>query len=95
MNYTIYRDRLEQKLRAALAPSLLVIEDQSALHAGHGNDHAAGETHFKIRIVSEMFKSLSRVARHRLVYNTVAEELAERVHALALETLTGDEDTHK
>ena len=46
-----------------------------------------GETHFNITVVSAAFEGKSRVARQRLVYEIVAEELKERVHALGLKTL--------
>ena len=46
-----------------------------------------GETHFAVTIVSAAFAGLSRVARQRLVYEALAEELATRVHALSLTTL--------
>jgi BolA protein len=35
---------------------------------------------------------MSRVARQRLVYEALAAELANRVHALSLTTLTPEED---
>jgi BolA protein len=47
-----------------------------------------------VRIVAEAFTGLSRVARHRLVYEILAAELHERVHALALTTLTPNEVAH-
>ena len=75
----------------ALSPLSLIIEDESAKHAGHAGAREGGETHFRIRIVSESFAGLSRVERQRKVYAAVAEELAERVHALSLVTLTPDE----
>jgi BolA protein len=83
--------RMRSKLEAALSPSSLVIEDESAKHAGHAGAREGGETHFRIRIVSESFAGLNRVQRQRKVYAIVAEELAERVHALGLVTLTPDE----
>jgi len=83
--------RLQKKLEAALSPLSLVIEDESAKHAGHAGAREGGETHFRIRIVSESFAGLSRVERQRKVYAAVAEELAERVHALSLITLTPEE----
>jgi BolA family transcriptional regulator, general stress-responsive regulator len=43
-------------------------------------------------IVSAVFLGEGRVTRQRLVYQTLAEELATRVHALALTTLAPDED---
>ena len=83
--------RLRAKLEAALSPLALDIEDESAKHAGHAGAREGGETHYRIHIVSESFAGLSRVQRQRKVYAAVAEELAERVHALSLVTLTPDE----
>lgn len=84
-------DRLRAKLEQALSPLSLDIEDESAQHAGHAGAREGGETHFRVRIVSTSFAGLSRVQRQRKVYAAVAEELAERVHALSLVTLTPDE----
>ena len=82
---------MEQKIRATFAPILLDIKDDSAKHAGHAGHDPRGETHFSMIIVSDAFEGLSKVERHRLVYQTVAEEMAERVHALSLKTLTQSE----
>jgi BolA protein len=43
-------------------------------------------THFTVQITSDAFTGLSRVARQRLVYDLLAEELAGGLHALALVT---------
>jgi BolA family transcriptional regulator, general stress-responsive regulator len=83
-----YAERLHQKLTAALAPVCLEISDDSDQHAGHAGHRPGGETHFSILVVSARFEGLSRVARHRLVYDIVRLELDERVHALALKTRT-------
>lgn len=81
---------IHAKLTAALAPTTLDIEDQSSQHAGHAGGHfeasASGESHFRVRIVSDAFAGKNTVARHRMVYGALAEELAGPVHALALET---------
>jgi BolA protein len=37
-----------------------------------------------VNIVSEAFRGKSRLERHRLVNAALAEELADRVHALAI-----------
>lgn len=85
--------QIESKLRAALAPSRLVVTDDSARHAGHAGAQPGGETHFTVEIVSTKFAGLSRVARHRLVYDLLAGEIAGGVHALALtKTATPEED---
>ena len=75
---------MRRKLEAALAPSTLEIDDDSAKHAGHVGARAGGESHFSVRIVSAAFAGKSRVERQRLVHGILAEELAGPVHALAL-----------
>jgi BolA protein len=82
---------MERKLTAALRPTRLEIEDESARHRGHAGYQEGGETHFRVTIVSAAFAGQSRVARQRAVYRILAEELAGRVHALALTTLAPDE----
>src|ERR1700681_1046814 len=71
-------------LETRLAPSLLVIEDESHLHAGHAGA-AQGHSHFRVRIVSEAFRGVSPLARHRLVYAAVDDLLKTDIHALAIE----------
>ena len=44
----------------------------------------AGETHFRVYIVSEAFRGKSRLERHRMVNETLSGELAGGVHALAI-----------
>ncbi|MBI1206047.1 MAG: BolA/IbaG family iron-sulfur metabolism protein [Azospirillum sp.] len=87
-----YATRMRTKLTEALHPVRLEIEDDSARHAGHGGANPQGESHFNLTVVSAAFEALSRLARQRLVYGIVADELAERVHALSLRTLTPAED---
>jgi BolA protein len=76
------RERLEQ----ALHPARLDIVDESHLHADHNPDARAGETHFRVLVVSPEFAGKSRLARHRLVNDLLADQLATKVHALALHT---------
>lgn len=90
-NVETYKARMQRKLTAALAPIHLEIHDDSAHHAGHSGHDPRGETHFIVTIVSAAFSGLTAVARHRLVYASVAEELAERVHALNINAITPDE----
>jgi BolA protein len=85
------RERIEHKLKTAFSPLVLEVVDESANHAGHAGAREGGETHFRVRIVSSSFQGLSRVDRQRRVYSALADELRERVHALALTTLTPTE----
>ncbi len=82
----LVREQIERKLIDGLAPERLVIVDESHRHAGHGGAHPEGESHFAIEIVSAAFEGKSAVARQRLVYGLLAEELKGRVHALSLST---------
>jgi len=86
-------ERIEAKLTEALAPVRLAVRDDSQQHAGHAGYREGGETHFHVTVVSPAFAGLTRVARQRRVYEILAAELAERVHALQLVTLTPEEDT--
>ncbi len=81
-----YSERISAKLSQALAPTRLEIVDDSARHHGHAGAHADGdgETHFNVAVESAAFVGKSRVDRQRLVYGILADELKERVHALAL-----------
>ncbi|HTT12637.1 MAG TPA: BolA family protein [Burkholderiaceae bacterium] len=77
------RARLEQ----ALDPSEVKIEDESAAHAGHAGA-ARGGGHYRVRLVSERFTGLTRLARHRLVYDALRDLMQRDVHALALSLAT-------
>ena len=77
-------ETIRDKLTGRFAPTRLVISDESHRHAGHAGAQPGGETHFAVTIVAPAFIGLSRVARQRLVYETLADELATRIHALSL-----------
>ena len=79
-------ERLASVLREALAPASVEVQDDSHLHAGHAG--AREGRHFSVRIVSPAFESLTRVARHRLVYDAARTLIAEGIHALAIEART-------
>jgi BolA protein len=85
-------EAIRRKLAEGFAPTRLDIVDESHRHAGHAGARPEGETHFSVTIVSAAFAGRGRVARQRLVYQALAEELATRIHALSLTTLTPEED---
>jgi BolA protein len=78
--------RVEAALREHLQPTLLEVQDDSHLHAGHAG--AREGRHFSVRVTSDAFAGLSRVARHRLVYDALRSLVAEGIHALAIEART-------
>lgn len=80
------RATIEEKLAAAFSPQHLEVINESHLHAGH-QEHfdGAGETHLRLRIVADAFSGMSRIERHRAINALIADELADTVHAFAIE----------
>jgi BolA protein len=87
-----FAERIESNLTKALQPTRLDVHDDSEMHRGHSGYREGGETHFRVLVVSARFQGMSRVARQRLVYDTLSAELSERVHALQLTCRTPEED---
>ncbi|MGO9543626.1 MAG: BolA family protein [Rhodomicrobium sp.] len=84
---------IREKLSKAFAPSDLIVENESAKHAGHAGarDHLGrhtGETHYRVVVVSAAFEGKNPVERHRQVNAALKDELAGPVHALAIKALT-------
>jgi BolA protein len=78
--------RIREKLMIAFEPTRLDVINESHLHAGHRGSPGTGESHYRVLIVSSAFDGKTRVARHRMVNDALADELKGRVHALALAT---------
>ena len=84
------RERIEARLRAAFAPLVLEVVDESERHRGHAGA-ASGGGHFRVTIVAERFRGVPRLQRHRMVYEALAGELTRDVHALALSARSPEE----
>ena len=84
MSDSTVQDRITKKLTEAFSPTDLSVKDESHLHAGHSGARPEGETHFRVKVVAEAFRGKPLVQRHRMVNETLAEELAGPVHALAI-----------
>jgi BolA protein len=85
-------DIITEKLTAAFAPASLRVVDESHQHEGHAGHRPGGETHYRLYIVSDVFRGKSRVDRHRMINQTLAGELAGGVHALAIHASAPGED---
>lgn len=81
---------IEARLRAALDPEALHVEDQSHLHAGHAGARD-GRGHFSVMIVDRAFNGQPVLARHRAVYRALANLMQTDIHALAIEAVASDE----
>jgi BolA family transcriptional regulator, general stress-responsive regulator len=75
--------RIRENLERGLSPTECRVEDESAQHIGHAGA-ASGGGHYRIWIVSQCFEGLTRLARHRLVYDCLAEMMHREIHALAI-----------
>ena len=76
-------DQIRSRL-AALQPTRLELEDQSAQHAGHAGASPGGNTHWHLTIVSQAFAGKPKVARHRMIYQALGELMQHPIHALAI-----------
>ncbi|KAL9068753.1 MAG: hypothetical protein Q9161_005956 [Pseudevernia consocians] len=86
----------DSEITAALQPTTFEIHNDSSMHAHHQamQGSVSKETHFRVLITSEAFKSKMQPARHRMVYALLKEELerAGGIHALQLRTRTPEEE---
>lgn len=89
-------DAIRAKVTAAFNPQTLEIYNDSHLHSHHKamQGSTSKETHFRLVITSDAFKSKMQPARHRMVYALLQDEMAQEggIHALQLRTLTPEEE---
>ncbi len=88
------RDERIKNILQQLNPVVFELKNDSskhANHAGHMGVEPTGETHYKLKIVSEVFKGMGRVDRQRKVYDLLRSEFNSGLHALELKTLTPEE----
>jgi BolA protein len=78
---------IEEKLAQNFDLLHLEVMNESNNH----NVPPGSESHFKVVLVSNDFDGKSPVMRHRAVNQVLADELANRIHALALHTYTEKE----
>jgi BolA protein len=85
-NNVPWQPLIERVLRQQFQPTSLEVIDESSQHAGHSGASDSGmNSHFRVRIASSHFENLSRIQRHRLVYDSLQEFLDNGLHALAIE----------
>ena len=78
---------IEEKILSAFSPLHLDVINESNNH----NVPPGSESHFKVTIVSNKFEGERLIKRHRAINSLLAEELAGKIHALALHTYTEKE----
>ena len=78
------KDSISAALSERLQPISLSVVDESHQHVGHAGWREGGETHFRLDIVSAAFAGKSRVERHRIVNDILADAFRQGLHALAI-----------
>ncbi|MCW8984864.1 MAG: BolA family transcriptional regulator [Thermoanaerobaculales bacterium] len=82
--------KIEDVLRDRLEAQHVEVIDQSALHEGHlGSQDGGG--HFRVLVVSDRFRGLTRIAAQRVVYEALEDLMINDIHALSMRTLTPEE----
>ncbi|MEO9653309.1 MAG: BolA family protein [Roseobacter sp.] len=79
------RQDIEDSLRKAFAPRDLEVIDDTESHRGHAGFTEGVESHFNVRIRSQDFNGLNRLARHRAIHSALGAPLIASIHALSLD----------
>jgi len=85
------KEKISQILTEQFQPVQLIVTDDSHQHAGHNEEAKDGGTHFSVTIVSSAFTGKKLIERHRMVYAALEQGFHERLHALALKTISPEE----
>ena len=80
------QQEITQQLEQQFNPAHLLVENESHMH----NVAPGSESHFKVTLVSEKFEGLMLIKRHRAV-NAELKVILDKIHALALHTMTPNE----
>jgi BolA protein len=78
-------ERIRETLRQALSPQEIEVIDESGKHVGHGGHIPGKTTHVRVKISADAFQGKSRIECHRMVNDLLAPEIADGLHALAIE----------
>ncbi len=80
--------RIEKIILENYEPYFYSVLDISEQHRGHQNFKENVESHFEIIIVSEKFKNIARIDRHRMVNRSLKEEFFSDLHSIIIKTFT-------
>lgn len=82
--------QIRERLSRVLEPSRLEVVDDSHKHIGHAGAQGGGG-HFSALIVSERFRGLNPLQRHRAVYDALGDMMHGEIHALSITARSPDE----
>ena len=85
------KNNIENLILKNYKPEFFSVLDVSEQHRGHQNFKENVESHFEIIVVSDKFKNIKRIDRHRMVNNSLKEEFLSDLHSIIIKTYTIDE----
>lgn len=80
-------EAVRNKLQTAFAPTFFEVVNESYKH----NVPAGSESHFNVVVVSSQFEGKTLIQRHRLVNQTLGDELKTLIHALSIQAKTPEQ----
>ena len=80
MSVPITTEEIEARINKAIPDAQVQVRDMTG-----------GGDHYEALVISPAFAGKTRVNRHRMIYSALQEAMADRIHALALTTITPEE----
>ncbi|MBA2660826.1 MAG: BolA family transcriptional regulator [Bradymonadaceae bacterium] len=73
-----------------IEPDAIVAKIQAAIPDAivEAHDLTGTRDHYEVIVISQAFEGLTRIKRHRLVYEALHEEMKAAIHALTLQVYT-------
>lgn len=85
------KNNIENKLKQKFSPFFLEVVNNSHLHSGHykpENKDLINQSHFAIKIGSDCFTGLSRIAIHRQINQLLEQEFKDGLHAIEIKIIS-------
>lgn len=78
------RDVLSERF----SPHFIEVLDESNQHQGHPEARKSGGGHYRLILVSDYFEGKNLLERHQVVYETLATDKSDFIHAIAIRACT-------
>ena len=85
------KEKIRNLIKSRLNIEYLEVIDESHKHASHKEAQESKGGHFNIMIVSDDYAGKNALARHRMIYAALSDQLREDVHALKIKAMTIEE----
>ena len=83
------KNKIENLIKSKMNISEISLVDFTANHKSHQNYEGGG--HFEAVIISDDFKSLSLLDRHKKIYEILGDLMQNEIHAFSMKTYTNKE----